>query len=55
MRERDGRCITIFLMPDDIEKQVSAESDYGLKGMTTTFEIVSWERLAVDCQSGVSS
>ncbi len=38
MRERDRRCITIFLMPDDIDKQVSAESDYGLKGMTITYE-----------------
>ena len=42
-------------MRDDIEKRVSAETDYDLKGMATTYEIVSWERLPVDCQSGVTS
>jgi hypothetical protein len=42
-------------MQDDIEKRVSAESDYDLRGMTTRYEIVSWERLPVDCQSGVAS
>jgi hypothetical protein len=42
-------------MQDDIEKRVCAESDYHLKGMATTYEIVSWERLPADCQSGVTS
>jgi hypothetical protein len=42
-------------MHDDIENKVSAENHYDLKGMTTTYEIVSWERLPVDCQSGVTS
>jgi hypothetical protein len=42
-------------MQDDIENRVNADIHYDLTGMSTTYEIVSWDRLPVDRQSGVTS
>jgi hypothetical protein len=55
---RTRRALHHYLLDDmqeDIENRVRAENHYDLKGTTTTYEIVSWERLPVDCQSGVTS